>query len=405
MDWNDTADQSAFRERVRAFIREHLPEHYRPDTDGVPTKHTWEENRVLGDEEAKRASAEWVTALSERRWMAPAWPEEYGGAGMTPMEQFLFKIEMTAAQAPAALPMAVGMIGPTLMIHGTEEQRAEHLPKILTGEVVWAQGYSEPGAGSDLASLSTRAVRDGDEYVINGQKIWTSYAHVADWLFVLARTDPEAVKHRGISFFLMPKNTLGLSVRPLINAASEHHLNETFFEDVRVPVRNRVGDENRGWYVAMTLLDHERSNVTTAVSSKRAIERLIAYSKGKGAERSRLASLSSIRIAIADRYIESEVMFNFSLRIITMQVRGSIPNYEASMSKLFGSELMQNLANTGVRTFGLYGNLWDPEGPRTPLKAEFTYDYVNMIPRTIAAGSSEIQRGIIATRGLGLPRG
>ncbi len=405
MDWNDTPTQTAFRQEVREFIQQRLPNRYRPNADGVPAKGIWEEDRALGTDEEKRASADWVAALRERHWIAPAWPKEYGGAGLTPMEQFLFKLEMTEAEVPSGLPMAVGMLGPTLMVHGTEEQRQEHLPKILSGEVVWAQGYSEPGAGSDLASLTTRATRDGDEYVVNGQKIWTSYAHVADWLFVLVRTDPDAVKHRGISFLLMPRDTPGLSVRPLVNAAFEHHLNETFFDDVRVPVRNRVGEENRGWYVAMTLLDHERSNVTTAVQTKRTINRLIEYANGKGKEQSRIDRLSSIRTAIADRFIEAEVMFNFSLRIISMQVRGLIPNYEASVSKLFGSELTQSLANTGVRAFGLYGQVWDPEHPRAPLNAEHVYSYVNSIPRTIAAGSSEIQRGIIATRGLGLPRG
>src|SRR5690606_21110899 len=182
--------------------------------------------------------------LAERGWIAPHWPKEYGGAGLTPMEQFIFKQEMAQAQAPAVGGMGVSLLGPTLIVHGTEEQRAEHLPRILSGEVAWAEGYSEPGAGSDLASLQARAIRDGDEYVINGQKIWTSGAHTADWLFALVRTDPEAPKHRGISFLMMDRNTPGITVRPLINMGWTHGFNETFVEDVHVPAKHLVGDEN-----------------------------------------------------------------------------------------------------------------------------------------------------------------
>jgi len=290
-------------------------------------------------------------------------------------------------------------------VHGTEEQKAQHLGGILSGEVVWAQGYSEPGAGSDLASLQTRAIRDGDEYVVNGQKIWTSGAHHADWLFMLARTDPDAPKHRGISFLLTPKNAPGISVRPLINMAWSHGFNETFFEDVHVPVSNRVGEENRGWYVGMTLLDYERSNITGAVSARKDIDELIGYASGEGKSRSRLGAFNSLRLDVADRFIESEVMYNFSFRIISMQARGLIPNYEASTSKLYNSELVQRLSNTGMKVFGLYSNVWDKKSQYSPVRSKFTQRYVSSVSATIAAGSSEIQRNIIATRGLGLPRG
>ena len=409
MDWNDTPEQAGFRAEVRSFIARNLPARYREDAEGFPSPHDWLTDRKLGDEEAQRASAEWVGALAERRWTAPQWPEEYGGVGLGPMEQFIFKTEMTEAAVPppaaAQADPGVSMLGPTLMIHGTEEQKKQHIPRILAAEVFWAQGYSEPGAGSDLASLTTRATRDGDEYVINGQKIWTSGAHLADWIFALVRTDPEQPKHRGISFLVMDMKTPGISIRPLVNMADEHHFNETFFDNVRVPVGNRVGEENRGWYVGMTLLDHERSNVTAAIAARRDITRLIAYSLGRGAEKSRLQSLPSVRAAVADRYIESEVMFNLSLRIISIQARGMVPNYEASASKLFSSELQQSVSNTGVKVFGLYSTIWDEEEPRAAVRSWFTHHYLSSVSRTIGGGTSEIQRGIIATRGLGLPRG
>jgi len=289
-------------------------------------------------------------------------------------------------------------------VHGTEEQKAEHLPKILSGEVDWRQGYSEPGAGSDLASLQTRAIRDGDDYVINGQKIWTSLAHLADWLYVLARTDPDAPKHRGISFLLMDKHTPGISIRPLIDMSGRHHFNETFFEDVRVPASNRVGDENRGWYVGMTLLDFERSNITGAVSSRRTLDDLREYLKTSEGKQ-RAPGYAQNRLNVADRYIETDVMFNFSFRIISMQDRGLIPNYEASVSKLFNSEMNQKIALTGTRVFGLYGQIHDSADQRAPMKSKLTNQYLVSVSSTIAAGTSEIQRNIIATRGLGLPRG
>jgi len=405
MDWNDSAEQKAFRQQVRSFIEAEVPERYRRDAEGHPSRFDWMEDRKSDDPEARRIAGEWVATLGEKGWVAPHWPQEYGGANLTPIEQFIYKMEMTLAEIPQGLPAGVAMLGPTLIIHGTEEQKRQHLPKILTGEVVWAQGYSEPEAGSDLAGLKTRATRDGDEYVINGQKIWTSGGHYADWLFALVRTDPEAAKHRGVTFLLMDITTPGISIRPLVNMADEHHFNETFFENVRVPVAHCVGEEGRGWYVGMTLLDFERSNITGAIAAKRAIIRLIDFAKGTGATKTRLRDVPSVRDEVASRYIESEVMYNFSLRIISIQSSGMVPNHEASVSKLFGSELTQKVANTGVKACGLYGNLWDEDDGRSAMRAGFTHAYVRSVSATIAGGTSEIQRGVIATRGLGLPRG
>ena len=411
MDWDDTPEQAAFRAEVKDLIDSGLPVAYQGG------KGEWVQDRKSDDPTKRGAAQAWQAALADKGWIAPHWPEEYGGAGLSPLEQFIFKQEMTEAGAPAVGGQGVSQLGPTIIVHGTDEQKAEHLPKILSGEVNWQQGYSEPGSGSDLASLQTRAIRDGDDYVINGQKIWTSGAQYADWLYVLMRTDPEAPKHRGISFMLMPRDLPGISLRPLIDMSGHYHFNETFFEDVRVPATNVVGEVNRGWYVGATLLDFERSNITGAITSRKTIQKLIDYvHSDEGQSRSRLDESVSLRHQVADRWVESEVQFQFSFRIISMQSAGQIPNYEASTSKLFNSELSQKLARTGTQVLGQYAQFWghddddrntydDPPNDYAPLDGSFTQSYVRSVPATIAAGTSEIQRNIIATRGLGLPRG
>ncbi|MDA0256305.1 MAG: acyl-CoA dehydrogenase family protein [Chloroflexi bacterium] len=409
MDWNDSGPQSAFRAEVREFLDERLPAYYaEPSPEQRAAGHAggWQFDLKRGEPAARAAAHEWVDALAERRWVAPHWPSDYGGGGLTPMEQFILRQELARAGTPPVGGPGINMLGPTLIIHGTEEQKQRFLPPTLTGEIAWAQGYSEPGAGSDLASLQTRAVRDGDEYVLSGQKIWTSSAHKADWIFVLARTNTEAPKHRGISFLLMDITTPGISVRPIISAGWEHATNETFYDNVRAPVNQRLGEENRGWYVAMTLLDHERSNIAGAIEQRRALEQLIGYcGSDTGRVRTRASELPAVRAQIVDRYVATEVLFGFSFRIVSMQNAGQVPNYEASTAKLFGSELSQEVQQTGMKAFGLYANIWDPEDPRAPLDARFTQRSVHNISSTIAGGTSEIQRNIIATRGLGLPRG
>ena len=410
MDWADTPDQADFRQEVRSFIKDRLPQRYRKDGDagGEAPGTGWQADRKSSNPEAQNAARDWATALADKGWIAPHWPKEYGGAGLSTMEQFIYNQEMASAQAPGVGGMGVSLLGPTLIVHGSDEQKAEHLPKVLSGEVAWAQGYSEPGAGSDLASLQTRAVRDGDDYVINGQKIWTSGAQYADWLFALVRTDSEAPKHRGISFIMMDITTSGLTVRPLEDMGWAKPFNETFFEDVRVPAENLVGEENRGWYVGMTLLDFERSGISGAISHRRNISDLIEYTKtDDGKAKSRLAEFATIRHEVADRHTETEILFNFAFRIVSMQNAGMVPNYEASMNKMYGSELAQRTARTGTKVFGLYSNLWaDAEGhDYLPIGAHFTHSYVRTVPLTILSGSNEIQRNVIATRGLGLPRG
>ena len=401
MDWKDSAEQAAFRADVQELIRTRLPERYREQAvAGEFRERPWETDRKSGDPEARRAAMDWHKALAERGWVAPHWPKEYGGAGLTSMEQFILNQELARAGAPGVGGSAVGLLGPTLIVHGTEEQRKKYLPPILNGETTWAQGYSEPGSGSDLASLQTRAVRDGDDFVINGQKIWTSAAHTADALFALVRTNPDAPKHRGISFLMIDDiKTPGINVRPLVDMTGNHYFNEVFFDNVRIPATNVVGEVNRGWYVAMTLLDFERSNIGGAVSARRTLQRLIAEIQSDPELRERAKS-PVIRQEIAQRYIETEVMFQYSFRIISMQQRGEIPNYEASMAKLYNSELVQRLAQTAMQALKLKGSLFESvDDERT-----FGKYYLGMVPATIRGGTSEVQRNVIATRGLGLSR-
>ncbi len=408
MDWHDNEEQAAFRSEVRTLIEEKVPTRYgeMAKRNHREMGYPWPQDRASGEPEREQAAAEWFEAVSEKGWIAPHWPKEYGGGGFTPMEQYIYNAELATANVPApGSNVGIGMLGPALIVHGTDEQKQRFLPPILKGEVVWSQGFSEPAAGSDLASLQTRAVRDGDEYVVNGQKIWTSHAHYADWVLLLTRTDPQAPKHRGISFLLLDIRSPGVSVRPIIDMAWGHEVNETFYEDVRVPADQMVGEENRGWYVAMTLLDNERSNVTGAIMMGRQIRRLLDDVHGAGAARSRVDRYDAVRQEIAERYVETGVMMNFSLRIITIQAANQVPNYEASVAKMFGSEASQRIFRTGMKAFGLYANLWDPHDALSPMEAAFTHGYVRSVPGTIAAGSSEIQRNVIATRGLGLPRG
>jgi alkylation response protein AidB-like acyl-CoA dehydrogenase len=397
MDFHDTPEEASFRTQVREFIKEHLPAGYGTPGAGPFTAPETPEQRAF--------YKQWQRALAQRGWIAPHWPKEYGGAGMTPGEQFIFNEEMANARAPQVGGFGVTMIGPILIMYGTDEQKQEHLPKITSGEVTWCQGYSEPGAGSDLASLQTRAVRDGDEYVINGQKIWSSGAHNADWMFLLARTDPDAPKHRGISMLLLDMKTPGITVQPLVNMAGDHHFNQEYFDNVRVPVKNRVGEENRGWYIGATLLDFERSNIGAAIGLRHTVNDIIAFAREASRSGTVPVRLSdTVRAELAERAIEAEVARLISYRIISMQKRGQVPNYEASMNKLFYSEAQQRIAQTGMKLINLYGNVY--RGDRhAALQGRISYMYLSSVSATIAAGTSEIQRNIIATRGLGLPRG
>jgi alkylation response protein AidB-like acyl-CoA dehydrogenase len=387
MEFKFSEDHNALRAEVRAFLRENIPAGPGP-------------SRPTSQDDWPRQMA-FLKKLAARDWVAPAWPKEYGGLGWAHIKQMIFSEELSYAGAPdAGRVFNVGMIGPTLIVHGTEQQKREHLPRITRGEVVWCQGYSEPGAGSDLASLQTRAVRDGDDYVVNGQKIWTTGAHHADWCFLLVRTDPDAPKHKGISFLLADMKTPGITVQPIVNMAGEHEFNQVFFEDVRVPVANRVSDENNGWYVAMTLLDFERSNVASIAANQRMLELLADYFR----EYSPGGVYRDIfRHRVADLWVANETGRLLSYRTAWMQESGKMANYEASVIKVFATELAQRISNFGVNLMGPRGAL-EPDSKYAHFSGVMEKSHLAAVSPTIYSGSSEIQRNIIATRGLGLPR-
>ena len=392
MDLRDTPEEAAWRQEVRAFIAKELPRSFK-DEPLEP-----EDVAGLWDHPDMQT---WRRKLVERGWIAPSWPKEYGGAALTLMQQFIMSEEMAGARAPAVGGMGISMVGPSLIVHGTEEQKKKFLPTILSGETFFCQGFSEPEAGSDLASLRTRAVRDGDDYVINGQKIWTSQAHRANWMFVLARTDPDVPKHKGISYFLLEMKAPGILVRPLRDITGGVLFNEVFFDNVRVPAKNIVGEENRGWYIAATTLDFERANSASSVVIQRHRAKDLIRLAKEGGDQSVLGRNPGLRLELADRMIEVELARLMAYQMVSMLGRGLIPNYQASMLKLFASELGQRISRTGMNVLGLYGGLY---GREAPMKGRISRSYLSTLGSTIAAGTSEIQRNIIATRGLGLPR-
>lgn len=421
MDWNDTTELAEFREKIRTFFEEKLPERYKRHAAGEWMRQSvqgpdgmtmwfdepgWDHDRMSEDPAIRADNQEWVDALAAEGLVAPAWAKEHGGAGLSTIEQFVFNEERERVSAPRVGGTGAMFLGSLLMVYGSEEQQAKYMPPIAQGEIQWAQGYSEPGAGSDLGSLQLRARRDGDEYVLSGQKIWST-PQTGDAMYALVRTDPDAPKHKGISFLMIDDmQTEGISLRPIENAVFDHSsFGETFFDDARVPVENRIGEENRGWYVAMTLMDFDRASISNTAEDRAQLEELQRYlNTSEGQATSRVEDLPSIRAELADRAIEIEVGYNLSLRLASMQSKGLIPNYEASVGQCFSKALNQRMARTGTKVFGLHANLW-PGDERAPMTGAYTRDYVAKIPSTIAGGSAEIQRNVIATRGLGLPRG
>lgn len=379
MEFKFSEADEAFRESVREVLLQQPPERPESEDDGA------------SGFEKRLAAGGWLTA---------AWPREYGGLGLTQIEQLIFKEELM--RAGGSFPgTGVNLVGPTLMVHGSEEQRRAHLPGIAAGEITWCQGFSEPGAGSDLASLQTRAVRDGDDFVVNGQKIWTSHAQVSDWILLLARTDPSAPKHRGITMFLADMRSPGVRVRPIRQITGRAGFNEVFFDDVRVPAANIVGEENRGWYAATTTLDFERSGIERNLIAERDWVRALTAVRS---DRSKWAGgvRDVLRNRLAELGIEVEVGRWLARRVAWLQTRGMVPNAEASMSKGFNSEVGQRVSEFVVNAFGLAGQV--AAGEAAALGGLAAFRYLDARRLTVAQGTAEIQRNIIATRGLGLPR-
>ena len=392
MDYREDQTIVDFRNEVQTFISDNLPDDWGSGAGGEGY-----------EADVMSLTRSFQTEMAKRRWLTMAWPEEHGGLDAPHSQQMIMAEEMAYHRAPGGgSNMGVQWVGPSLMLYGTDEQKDEHLAGIADAETWWCTLYSEPGSGSDLASLQTRAVKDGDDFVVNGQKIWTSGAHKSDWMILLARTDPDAPKHKGITYFVLDMHSPGVSTRPLVNMAGTHEFNEVFFEDVRIPQRNVLGEVNRGWYGAVTTLDFERSSIGSAVGMQQAVEDIVRYAK-----ENRGTGLSSVdrretQLALTDRYIETQTARMISYRIVSMQNQGLIPNHEASMAKLFAMELNQRIQSTAIKVLGLHGQLQGKEAPR---RGRHSYGFIRSIANTIEGGTSEIQRNIIATRGLGLPRG
>ncbi|MCB9931447.1 MAG: acyl-CoA dehydrogenase family protein [Alphaproteobacteria bacterium] len=401
MDAAYKPEDLAFRDEVRAFLKTAMPDHIRRQTQLAPSY------------VSKEMTRDWHKILYNKGWIAPNWPVEFGGTGWTAVQKHIFDEEVQATGAPRLSPFGLTMVGPVIYTFGTEAQKAQHLPGILSGDTFWCQGYSEPGSGSDLASLKTRAVRDGDDYVVNGQKIWTSHAHHADWIFALVRTDPNAPKKQeGISFLLIDLKTPGIEIRPIISMDGGHYLNEVFFTDVRVPASNRIGEENKGWTYAKFLLGNERTGVAQVGKSAKKLEAIIAAAKqesdGQGGT---LWDDPAFRARIATINAKLAALGMSNLRVLAQEAGGGTVGPEASLLKINGSEIEQALNETFVEALGNYAQPYDLEALRIDTNVEtigpdhgrgVMTEHLLRRAATIYGGTNEVQRDIIAKRVLGL---
>ena len=398
MDLHYSAEDLAFRDEVRSFLETSYPDHLR--------------SRASRDEVTKQDFLDWQKILYNRGWGAPAWPKEYGGTGWSSTQKYIFQEECARAETLGVPPFGMSMLAPVLMAFANEKQKSYYLPRILDGTDFWCQGYSEPGAGSDLASLKTRAEKDGDSWVINGQKTWTTLAHFADWIFVLCRTDPTARKpQEGISFILVNMKTPGVEVRPIITMDGGHEVNETWFTDVRVPLENIVGEENQGWTYAKYLLVHERSGIAGVARSKKAVERLkhiasIELDRGEPIIRN-----ADFARKVAELEIDLTALEFTELRTLAREAQGKGAGPESSVLKIKGTEIQQRLTELTLEAVGVYGAPYFrgfpmEGGNQFPIGPDYAHHaapaYAIMRKTSIYGGSNEIQRNIIAKMVLGL---
>jgi alkylation response protein AidB-like acyl-CoA dehydrogenase len=396
MDFADAPDHAEFRREFRAWLEANL-------TDDLKVEDA-SDSRVAPDRETLERRIAWQKKMHAAGWVGISWPKEYGGRGASFIQQVIFDEEYFRAHAPI-LPghSALNLLGPTLIQLGTEAQKKRHLPAILAGDERWCQGFSEPGAGGDLASLRTRAIDQGDHFVVNGQKVWTSGAHFADWCFLLVRTDPEAPKHHGITYLLVDMKTPGVTVRPLVLLNGHRHFNEVFFEDVKVPKENVVGKINEGWKTAITTLMFERGGAGGRDHVAQ-IARLVEIAKQFPNRQEPSWNETHIRQMIAQLAIDAQALKVTRLRGLSRRLRGEPPGPEGSILKLFGSELAQRIADASSTLLGPYATI---DGPTDAVADSSRWAHRVMGARqyAIAGGTSEIQRNIIGERVLGLPKG
>jgi pimeloyl-CoA dehydrogenase large subunit len=402
MDLSFSKEELAFRDEVRAFFRDNVPPAMRQKL--VEGRHTSKEDLVA-----------WSRILNKKGWAVPHWPKAYGGTGWTPVQQYIFLEELQAAPAPPPLPFGVNMVGPVIYTFGNEEQKKYYLPRIANLDDWWCQGFSEPGSGSDLASLRTHAKRDGDHYVVNGQKTWTTLAQYADWIFCLVRTDPAAKKQEGISFLLIDMRSPGITVRPIQTIDGGHEVNEVFFDDVKVPAENLVGEENKGWNYAKFLLGNERSGIARIGISKSRIRRLKELAAIEQAGGKPLIADARFRAKIAAVEIELKALEMTQLRVVAAErTRGASdkPDPASSILKIKGSEIQQAITELLLEVVGPYAlpdqiphdesERWNepPIGP--DWAGTLAPQYFNYRKVSIYGGSNEIQKQIIAKAILGL---
>ena len=391
MDIQFTPAEVAFREEVRAFLRDRLPADIAA-------------RGRLGKRFNKEDQVTWMRLLNERGWLAASWPVEFGGTGWGAVEKHIFDEECYAFGAPWIVPFGVNMVAPVIIKFGTPEQQARFLPRILSAEDWWCQGYSEPGAGSDLAAVKMRAVRDGDHYMVNGQKTWTTLAHYADWIFCLVRTDPEAQQQRGISFLLIDMKSPGITVRPIITLDGEHEVNEVFFDNVRVPVDNLVGEENKGWTCAKYLLTHERTSIAGIGQAKQMLARLKHIASQEQCDGLPLIDDIQLRMQIVELEIQLMAIEMSNLRIVAAARDGGVPGTESSFLKIKGSEIRQAITYLMSKTLGPYAMPYVEEELGYVKQADVYRDYsttpasqyLDMRKTSVYGGSNEIQKNIIA---------
>jgi alkylation response protein AidB-like acyl-CoA dehydrogenase len=394
-------EAEVYREKVQAFLAEHLPA-------------DWKGTGALEGEELERFGEGWRRTLYENGMLGTSWPTEYGGAGLSAMEQVILQEEFAKAGVPPYGPndvFGIQMVGNTIIQWGTDEQRRHFLPRILSGEDRWCQGYSEPNAGSDLANVGCRAELDGEEWVLNGQKIWTSAGHLADWIFVLARTDPSAAKHKGISFLLVPMDQPGVEVRPIKMISGESEFNEVFFTDARCPKGNVVGEVNAGWGVAMTLLGYERGEAAAVlpIRFRAELDRLTELARERGRHQDPI-----IRQQLAWCHAKVEIMRYLGMRALTKFLAGEHPGPDAAVSKLYWSEYHRTVTELGVRILGAEAMTPTGRGPSSAFQtddpgapntsASWVDVFLNARAGTIYAGTSQVQRNIIGEMVLGPPK-
>jgi alkylation response protein AidB-like acyl-CoA dehydrogenase len=402
MDLAMRPEDVAFRDEVRAFLNDNLTEELRAHARLTPG--------ILADHDLR---VEWLKRLHKRGWSAPSWPVEYGGPGWTVMQRFIFASECAAAGTPISSNMGLSMVGPTLMGHGRDDQKAYYLPRILSGEDWWCQGYSEPGSGSDLASLQTRAVPDGDDYVVNGTKIWTTGAHISNKMFCLVRTDPSAKPQQGISFILIDDmKAKGITVEPIITLAGDHEVNQVFFDDVRVPKKNRVGAENNGWTVAKYLLEFERGGSAHGANLRNAIDRLKKMAEAeRSGDGAKLLDDPAFRRKVDETDVEVTAVEFTEHRIMSALSSGQNPGAASSIIKTRGTETNQKITELAVEAIAYYagphlmesrnwGSNVPPVGPGHALMV--MPKYLNTRASSIYGGSNEVQRNIMAKAVLGL---